>query len=194
MLDAELQLSADATQEGVRVAPGVELGGAAQGLAAALVGSSLSGVMYERDSGVEVTLQVAQVGEERSDLGGSVLVDAVQTHEGIEHQQFWTQEGDGGGQRLSIVVAVESECRHGDEVNVEVFEVDAGNGGNTLETLSHDEGIILSGEQQHGTALIGREATQASGTRGNGDGKIESQKGLAALWFATNDSDRLGAP
>ena len=66
MLNAEQQLSADATQDGTRVAPGVELGRAAQGLAAALVGGALSGLMYERDSGVMVTLQVAQVREYRA--------------------------------------------------------------------------------------------------------------------------------
>ena len=117
--------------------------------------------MYERVSGVEVTLQVAQVGEERSDLGGGVFVDAMQMNKGIEHQQFRTQVVDGGGQRVSIVVTVEPECRYGDEVDAEVFVVHTGNGGNALEAPSHDGGIILGCEHQHRTALIGRKAAQA---------------------------------
>jgi hypothetical protein len=194
VLDAELQLSADATQEGIRVDPSVELGRAAQGLAATLVGGTLSGVMYERDSGVKVTLEMAQIGEERSDFGGGVLVDAMQTHEGVEHQQFRSQVGDRGRQRLSVVVTIEPEDGHGDEVDVEVLEVNTGDGGDAFEAPSHDDGVILGGEQQHGTTLTGRKAAQAGGTGGNGDGNIESQEGLAAFWFPTDDSDRLGAP
>ncbi len=172
----------------------MELGRAAQGLTAALVGGALSGVMDEGDGSVKVTLQVAQVSEERSDLGGGVFVDAMQANEGIEHEQFRLQLGDGGGQRLSIVVAVEPQRRHGDEVDIEAFEVGAGCGGNSLEAPAHDEGIILGGEQQHRTALTDWKASQAGATGGNRDGKIESEEGFAALGFPADDPDRLGAP
>jgi len=163
-------------------------------LAAALVGGAFAGVMDERDSGVEVTLQIAQVGEEWCDLGSGVFVDAMQANEGVEHEQFRLQLSDRGGQRLSVVLAIEPERRHGDEVNVEAFEVDAGGGGNSFEALTDDEGCILCREQQHGTTLAGWEAAQAGATGGNGDGKIESQEGLAALRFPSNDSDRLSTP
>lgn len=172
----------------------MELGRAAQGLTAALVGGALSGVMDERDSGVKVTLEVAQVGEERSDLGGGVFVDAMQAHEGIEHEQFRLQPGDGGGQRLSIVVAVEPQRRHGDEMDVEAFEVDAGRGGDALEAPAHDARIILGGEQQHGATLSGGKAAQAWTPGGDGDGKIESEEGLTTFGLTADDADRLGAP
>ena len=125
----------------------MELGRAAQGLPAALVGGALAGMMDERNSGMEITLQVAQEGEEWSDLGGGVFVDAMQANEGIEHEQFRLQLCDRGGQRLSVVVVIEPERGHTDEVDVEVFEVDAGHGGNSLEAPAHDEGRILGGEQ-----------------------------------------------
>jgi hypothetical protein len=150
--------------------------------------------MDQRDSGVKLTLQVAQIGEERSDLGGGVFVDAMQANEGVEHEQFRLQLGDRGGQRLPIVVAVEPERRHGDEVHVEAFEVDAGCGGNALQALAHDEGIILGSKHQHGTTLTGWKAAQAGGTGGDGDGKIESEEGFTTFGFAADDSDRLGAP
>jgi hypothetical protein len=162
----------------------MELGRAAQGLPAALVGGALAGMMDERDSGMEVTLQVAQVGEEWSDLGGGVFVDAMQASEGVKHEQFRLQLGNRGGQGLTVVVAIEPQRGHGDEVDVEAFEVDAGHGGNSLEALAHDEGRIFGGEQQHRTALTGWEAAQAGAAGGNRDGKIESQEGLAALGCA----------
>ena len=172
----------------------MELGRAAQGLTAALVGGALAGVMDQRDSGVKLTLQVAQVGEERSDLGGGVFVDAMQANKGVEHEQFRLQLGDRGGQRLPIVVAVEPERRHGDEVHIEAFEVDTGCGGNALQALAHDAGIILGSKHQHGTTLTGWKAAQAGGTGGDGDGKIESEEGFTTFGFAADDSDRLGAP
>jgi hypothetical protein len=172
----------------------VELGRAAQGLAATLVGGALSGMVHERDAGVKFTLQLAQVGEEGSDVGGGVFVDTMQTNEGVEHEEFRLQQGDRGGQRLSIVVAVEPERRHGYEMDIEAFEVNAGRSGNALEAPADNQRIILGSEQQHGTALTGRKAAQARGARGNGDGKIESQEGLATFWFAADDSDCLVTP
>jgi|SRR6516164_1588014 len=172
----------------------MELGRAAQGLPAALVGGALAGMMDERNSGMEITLQVAQEGEEWSDLGGGVFVDAMQANEGIEHEQFRLQLCDRGGQRLSVVVVIEPERGHTDEVDVEAFEVDAGHGGNSLEAPAHDEGRILGGEQQCGTTLSGWEAAQAGAAGGHGDGEIEGQEGLAAFGFAADDSDRLSAP
>jgi hypothetical protein len=74
----------------------------------------------------------------------------MHTNEGVEHEKFRLQQDDRGGQRLSIVVAVEPERRHGDEVDVEVFEVGAGNGGNALEAPAHHKGIVLGGEQPSG--------------------------------------------
>lgn len=140
------------------------------------------------------TLQAAQIGQERSDLGGDVFVDAMQAREGVEHEQFRLELSDGGGQRLLMVVAIEPQCRHGDEVDIEVLEVDGCGGGNALEARAHDVRGILGGEQQYGTALTGWKVAQAKGSGGDGDGKVECQERLTALGLAADDSDRLGAP
>ena len=87
MFDGQAERVAAAAQVEVGVAPGVELGGAAQGLAGPGVRGALAGVVHEEHGGVEVALEVAQVGEHRGDLGRGVLVDAVQADEGIEHEQ-----------------------------------------------------------------------------------------------------------
>ena len=70
----------------------------------------------------------------------------------------------------------------------------AGCGGNALQALAHDEGIILGSKHQHGTTLTGWKAAQAGGTGGDGDGKIEREEGFTTFGFAADDSDRLGAP
>jgi len=62
------------------VGPGVEVTRAAQSLAQAAAG--LAGVMHDDDGDVVSALQLAQEGEQGGDLGGAVLVDAVQAYEG----------------------------------------------------------------------------------------------------------------
>ena len=75
-----------AAQVEVGVAPGVELGGAAQRLAGADAGGGFLGVMDHEHRQRVASLQLAQVGEQRRDLAAGVLVDAMQAHEGIEDQ------------------------------------------------------------------------------------------------------------
>jgi hypothetical protein len=61
MLDGQRQLLAVATQIEVAVAPGVELGGAAQGLAGADASSALPGVVHDEHGDAAPTLQLAQL-------------------------------------------------------------------------------------------------------------------------------------
>lgn len=75
-----------AAQVEVGIAPGVQLGGAAQGLAGTGVGCALLGVVDQQDSGFEAALQLAQEGEQGRDIGGGVFIDAVQADEGIEDE------------------------------------------------------------------------------------------------------------
>ena len=55
------------------------------------------------------TLQVAQVREQRGDLAGGVLVDAVQAYEGIEDEEPRPQGGDGGGEVSPVVLEIEPQ-------------------------------------------------------------------------------------
>jgi hypothetical protein len=73
MLDGEAQAGALAAQVEVGVTPGVQLGGAAEGLAGAEVGGALAGMVDEEDGAVEVALEVARIGEQGGDLGGGVF-------------------------------------------------------------------------------------------------------------------------
>ena len=73
VLDGESELAAVAeiavaAQIKVGVAPGVELGGAAQGLTGAHAGGALLGVVNDDDGEAVMALQLAQEGEQRGDL------------------------------------------------------------------------------------------------------------------------------
>ena len=71
------------------------------------MGGAFARVVNERHRGLIAALQGAQMGQERRHLGSDVFVDAVQAHKGIEHEQFWLQLTDGGGQRLLMLAAIE---------------------------------------------------------------------------------------
>ena len=103
------QFLAVATQIEVAVAPGVELGGAAQGLAGADASSALPGVVHDEHGDAVPTLQLAQIGEQGRDLAAGVLVDAVQPHERIEDEQTGPQSVDGVGEAGAIGIEIEAE-------------------------------------------------------------------------------------
>ena len=82
----------------VRVSPGVKLGAAAQGLAWPQPMRAFSGMMDEDNGELVKALKLAQIAEQGCDLAGSVLVDTVQSDEGIQQQQRRSKLGDGFGE------------------------------------------------------------------------------------------------
>ena len=107
-----------------RVGPGEEVAGAAQALAGLAAGAALAGVVHDDDGHVVGALELAQVPEHGGHLPGVVLVDAVQAHEGIEHQQARRVRGDRRAQSRLVVGAVEAQGRRGDEVDGQRAEVE----------------------------------------------------------------------
>lgn len=93
-----------------------------------------------------------------------------------------------------MIMTIETQRRHGDDLDVEGLEIDACGSGNSLEALTHDMRSVLGGEQQRGAALMGGEAAQAGGAGGDGDGEIEGEERFTALGFTTDDADGLGTP
>jgi len=118
----------------------------------------------------------------------------MQPDEGVEDQEFRLQPHDSFLQRLLVLQAIEAQRRHGDDLDIETLKVDAGGRGDAFEALAHDVGRVLGGKKEHGAGLVGREAAQARRARGDGDGEIEGEEGLAALRLATDDPDGLSAP
>src|SRR5262249_20809820 len=71
----------------IAIAPGVELGRAAQRLTGADAASAFLGVMNDQNGKAMASLQRAKIGEEWRDLAAGVLIDAMQAHERIENEQ-----------------------------------------------------------------------------------------------------------
>ena len=88
MLDGERDaIVGVATEVEVGIAPGMEFGRAAQGLAGAEGSGALPGVMDDGDGDGMASLQFAQEGEQRCHVAADILVDAMQAHERIEDEE-----------------------------------------------------------------------------------------------------------
>jgi hypothetical protein len=151
-------------------------------------------MVHEQDGSVEVALELAQVREHRGDLGGGVLVDAVQAHEGIEHEQRGPQGGDRLAQAILVLGQIQADGRGGDDLQVERLEHDAGGPGNARQAGAHDVERVFGGEEQHAPGAGGAKASQTRRAGGDGDGHIEGEERLAALGLAADDADGLGGP
>ena len=89
----------------------MKFGAAAQGLTGALVRRRPSCVMHQDDGDAVSALEFAQVGEQRRDLAGGVLVDAVQADEGVEDEQAGPQLRDGFLEAGAVGGEVEAQRR-----------------------------------------------------------------------------------
>ncbi len=194
VLDGEDRCLALAPEVQIRVARSVKLRGAAQGLAGPDVSRPLAGVVDDKDGKVVLALQLPQKGEQRRDLLGSILVDTMQTHEGIEDEQRWFQVGDGVGKGLAIIVDVEPQGRSGDHLDIEVDELQLRSGAEGVEAVTDDVQSVLGGEEQHATWTGDSKAPKARTARGDRNAELEGEQRLAALGLAAEDTDRLVAP
>src|SRR6185295_12783434 len=183
-----------ATQVEVRVAPRVEFARAAQRLASAHLRAALARMMDEHDGNAVSALELAQVREQRGDLAGVVLVDAVQAHERIEDQEPRAQFGDGLGERVAVALDVEPHRGRGDDLDVEVSERATSGARDAREPLAHDVERVLGGEEQYPAGARDGEAPHTGRARGDRHGEVEREEGLAALRLAADDSDGLITP
>lgn len=176
MLDGESEIVAVTAEKEVAVAPGVELRRAAQSLAVAEAAGALLGVMDDDDGEMMLTLEMAQKGEQGSDLGGRVFIAAMQSDEGIEDEQARPQRGDGVFEAEAIGGQIEAEGGGGDDLEVETAEGDACGAADAVEAEPDDLERVLSGVEQDATWGGHGEAAQARGAGRDGDGEVESQE------------------
>jgi hypothetical protein len=100
MLDIEEELLTVAAEIEIGIAPSVQFRRSPQRLSATFMGGALAGMVHESNRGVTVTLQRAQISEERGDLTSHILIDPVQAHERVEDRELRLKVGDGGPECL----------------------------------------------------------------------------------------------
>jgi hypothetical protein len=109
VLGGQGELGPFAAQVKIGVAPAVEFTGTAQGLAWATGVGVFAGVVNQEDGQVKLPLQFPEVREQRGDLSGVVLIDAVKPDQGIQDEQDGLEVLHGLQQTLAIRRCVQPE-------------------------------------------------------------------------------------
>ena len=152
------------------------------------MGGALTRMMHEGNGGGVIALQAAQIGEQGGDFRGDVLVDGVQTHQRVKQDEVRPEKSHGRLQGLLVLLAIEPQRRHGDDMDIEALEFDACGMGNALETTSDDLRGILGGKQQDASGSRDLEVAQTRRPGGDRDGEIKRQKRFADLRFVLAQS------
>ncbi len=194
MFDAQDEVILVIAQIQVGVAPGVQVGAAAQCLSGALVGSGFAGVMDESDCGMKAPLQVSQRMQDGGDFCADVFIDAVQSGQRVQDQQSRLDALHGLEQQLLMMIKVEAQLLGIEDIDVEALEVGGAGLCDAVESVGDDVPGIFRGEQQHGSGMVHREALQARFCGGDGDCQMQCEKRLAAFRLAADDADGLLLP
>jgi len=143
-----------------RVRPRVKVAAAAQCLPE--IGSApFAHVVDQGDSNTMGALKAAQIPEKCGHIGTAILVQSVQPHEGIEHQQHGLELCDGCLQTLLVSVEIQTQSRRGDDVEVSRIQHELASLTECSETLPYLREPIL-GEVNKSTArLMDLEALEA---------------------------------
>lgn len=162
MLDGEDESILMAPDVEVGVSPSVEVTATAEGEAGlGARRAALAGVMDDEDGDVELPLERAEVAEERGDLAGVVLVDAVQSDEGIEDEQARRTTANGVPEAGLIAGAVEAQDGDGDDVDGEMGEVDAARLADASKPRLDDGARVLGHVEEDGPRVVDVEGAEA---------------------------------
>ncbi len=129
--------------------------------------SALLGVVDDDHGDGVAALQLAQIGEQRCHLTAGVLIDAMQTHEGIEHQQARLQVGDGVVEASAVGREIQSHGGCGDDLDVEIGKAEAGGGADAVEPPAHDVERVLGGIEQNAAGAGDRSAIRRAASASN---------------------------
>jgi hypothetical protein len=157
-LEGLMLASADEIRGGIR--PRMDITAASQCLPQ--IGSApLAHVVDQRDSNTVSALKSAQISEKRRDVCTAVLVQPVQAHQGVEHQQYWLELCHGCLQALLVNIEVQSQARHSDDVEVNRIQEELPPSTECRETLPHLRKTILGEVDQGTTGMLNLETAEA---------------------------------
>lgn len=194
MLDGDDELVSPAPHVERGIGPCVEVPRAAQALASPGGGRVLSGVVDDEHGDVVRALHLTQEGEHGAHLGRAVLIDAVQAHERVEHEQSWAERGERRVQALLIALEIESQARRRDDVDRESLERQPARRAQAAQALLDDSRRVLGEVDQHGPRIAHGEAAEAARCAGDAERELEAEPALVALGRAAEDTDAGACP
>lgn len=175
MLDGEQELALVASHVEQRVGPGEEVARAAQAVAGLPAGAVLAGVVHDEDGEIVGPGKLAQIAEQRRDLSGVVLVDAMKPHERIEDEQPRSILGNRVAQAPLIAFAIETERRSGDQVDGQRRKVETAVLADATQTGFHHGRRIFGHVEQHAARVAHFEGAETWRAAGDGESHLEGE-------------------
>jgi hypothetical protein len=194
VLDDEQEAVIAPAEVEVAVPPGMEIARAAESPPVGLSGGILAQVMHDEDGHGVLALEGAELPEQRRDLGGRVLIEAMETDQRIEDQELWAPVVEGAPEAGAVDGVIEAQGGGEDEAEVQSAELEGAGPGEVLEPRLDLLGAVFGGVEEDGTRLRDREA--AEGRRGarHTHGEVQGEPGLGGLGRPTDDAHGLGTP
>lgn len=153
-----------------------------------------SGVVDDGDGEVVGSLQVAQIAEYGSYIGGLVFVDAVEAHERIEQEQARCVSPHRLGEALLVAEQIEPHRRCCDDADRKSDEVETSVTAEPFEALLDDGRGVFGHVDQRGTGFGDGEGIQAGRATGDRDGEIESEPALSQFRGSSYAADAGASP
>src|SRR4051812_45462320 len=100
-------------------------------------------MMHDEDGDVMLALEGTEVAEQGGDLACVVLVDAVETDEGIEHEQARCKLADGDTQAGLVAAAIEAKHRRRDDVDRRAGQIEGAGTAESGEPRLDDRSRVL---------------------------------------------------
>ena len=147
MFDAQDKVILFFAQIQVGVAPGVQVGAAAQCLSGALCVGGFAGVMDQSHCGMKAPLQDSQRMQDGGDFRGDVFIDTVHSGQRVQDQQSRLDALHGLEQQLLMMIKVQAQLLGIEDVDVEALEVGGARLCNAVESVCDDVPGIFRGEQ-----------------------------------------------
>jgi hypothetical protein len=178
----------------IGIAPGVELGRAAQRLTGTDAAGALLGVMNDQHGDGVAPLQFPQIGEQRCHFTTGVLIDAMQAHKGIEDEETRPELGNGLIKAAANGLEIKPQGRFGDDLDVECGEPETAGGADSLEPPPHHVERILGGIENDAAGARDWKAAQTGSAGGDRNGEIQGEERFAALGLGADNADSLLGP
>ena len=152
--------------------PCVQVGAAAKRLTE-IASSALGHMVNDEDGDVVTAVEFAKKAEQAGDICGTVLIQAMQTYERVEHEQLGPERGDRGVERASVALDVEAQTRCGDDVQVEAAQRDASVLTDLSDAVAYTWQSVFGEIDERRARAQHLEATETGGGRSHRDREVE---------------------
>ena len=194
VLDGELQTVVGTPHEVAGgVGPGMQIGGAAQGLAEIAAGA-LGHVVDEDQSELIAAVDGAQKAEQGRDIRGAVFIEGMESDQGVQQQECGADALHGVVESELVALGIEAQPVSSDDLQVEAGQIEAAVAAQVGDAVADAWQSILGEIHQGGSGGVDREPPEGGSAGRDRDGEVKAKPGLTHLWLTSDCPHSSGSP